>query len=179
MVKVSPNAGGVCHHMGDIVLLMDTVKQVCHWALGKDRHIFPTVGLMAQGNSGLGLVVVVSCRSEISFECLPEPQCCNRNIPFFLITPSPKTGLKVLFTGEEAGTRQPGEGISPDTSASPRRPHSQPLTEDSSHKAHVVPPQARHQARLTRPMASSRVKSPEGKSLSMETLNHVSKVRVT
>lgn len=73
--------------MGDIVLLMDAVKQVCHWALGKDRHVFPTVGLVAQGNSGLGLVVVVSCRSEISFECLPEPQCCNRNIPFFLIIP--------------------------------------------------------------------------------------------
>lgn len=78
MVKVGPNAGGICHHVGDVVLLMDAVKQVCHRALGKDRHVFSTVGLVAQGNSRLGLVVVVSCRSEISFECLSEPQCCER-----------------------------------------------------------------------------------------------------
>lgn len=82
MVKVGPNAGGIRHHVGDVVLFMDAVKQVCHRALGKDRHIFPTVGLVAQGDSRLGLVVVVSCRSEISFECLPEPQCYERNTLF-------------------------------------------------------------------------------------------------
>lgn len=118
MVKVSPNAGGVGHHMRDVVLLMDAVKQVCHWALGKDRHVFPTVGLVAQGDSGLGLVVVVSCRSEISFECLPEPQCCERNTPF---------------------SSHPGGGISPDmTGFKPSLPHPGDHTLSPLEKIHLL-----------------------------------------
>lgn len=90
VVKVGPNAGGIRHHMGDVVLLMDAVKQVCHRALGKDRHVFPTVGLVAQGDSGLGLVVVVSCRSEISFLSACLNVSALREIPPF---PHPQTGL--------------------------------------------------------------------------------------
>lgn len=47
MVEVGPNAGGIGHHVGDVVLLVDAVKQVCHGALGKDGHVFPTMGFVA------------------------------------------------------------------------------------------------------------------------------------
>lgn len=107
MVKVGSNAGGIRHDVGDVVLLMDAVKQVSHRALGKDRHIFPTVGLVPQGDSGLGLVVVVSCRSEISFKCLPEPQSRERNTPFS----SPPDWPEGPFTGEEATAQQAGKAF--------------------------------------------------------------------
>lgn len=89
MVEVGPNAGGIGHHVGDVVLLVDAVKQVCHGALGKDGHVFPTMGLVAQGDCRLGLVVVVSCRPETTFECLPGPgpQCCKRSSTPFSFTP--------------------------------------------------------------------------------------------
>lgn len=51
VVKVGPDAGSVSHHVGDVVLLVDAVQQVRHGALGKNRHVFPAVGLMAQGHS--------------------------------------------------------------------------------------------------------------------------------
>jgi hypothetical protein len=106
--------------MGNVVLLMDAVKQVCHRALGKDRHVFSTVGLMAQGNSGLGLVVVVSCRSEISFECLSEPQSCERGNLFLTL----RVAWRPFLQEREARVQQPGGDISPNaTGFKPRLPH--------------------------------------------------------
>lgn len=107
MVDVGPNAGSIRHHVGDVVLLMDAVKQVCHGALGKDCHVFPTVGLVAQGDSRLGLVVVVSCRSEISFECLPGPQCCERSTPFSFI---PRLACRTFSQKRKPGPRVAAAG---------------------------------------------------------------------
>lgn len=72
MVTVGTDAGCISHHVRDVVLLMDAMQQVSHGALGKDGHILPAVGLVAQGHSRLGLVVVVSCGPEETFaESLP------------------------------------------------------------------------------------------------------------
>lgn len=106
MVKVGPDTGGIGHHVGDVVLLMDAVKQVCHGALGEDSHVFPAMGLVAQRDGRLGLVVVVSCRAETSSECLPGRQCCERSTPFSL---TQRAVLKALFSGEEARAQHPGE----------------------------------------------------------------------
>lgn len=77
MVTVSTDAGRIRHHVGDVVLLMDAVQQVCHGALGEDRHVLPAVGLVAQGHSGLRLVVVVSCGPEGTLaESLPRAWRC-------------------------------------------------------------------------------------------------------
>lgn len=92
MVEVGPNTGGIGHHVGDVVLLVDAMKQVCHGALGKDGHIFPTVGLVAQGDSRLGLVVVVSCRPETTFKYLGLNSV--REAPPF---PSPPDWLEGTF----------------------------------------------------------------------------------
>lgn len=52
-------AGGVRHHVCDVVLLFHPVKQVSHWALGVDGHILATVRLSVQGDGGLLHVLVV------------------------------------------------------------------------------------------------------------------------
>lgn len=116
MVKVGPNAGGVRHHVGDVVLLMDAVKQVCHGALGKDCHIFSAVGLMAQGDGRLSLVVVVSCRPETSFESLPGPQCCERSTPFplppdWLEGPFHRRGSQGSLSTQGGGDKVGGSGL--------------------------------------------------------------------
>ena len=64
MVAVGTDAGCIGHHVGDVVLLVDTVQQVRHGALGKDGHVLAAVGLVAQGHRGLRLVVIVSCGPE-------------------------------------------------------------------------------------------------------------------
>lgn len=64
MVVVGTDAGCVSHHVGDVVLLVDAVQQVCHGALGEDGYVLPAMGLVAQGHGRLCLVVVVSCGPE-------------------------------------------------------------------------------------------------------------------
>lgn len=72
MVAVGTDAGCVSHHVGDVVLLVDAVQQVCHGALGEDGYVLPAMGLVAQGHGGLCLVVVVSCGPEETLaESLP------------------------------------------------------------------------------------------------------------
>lgn len=56
VVSVLPDAGGVGHDVGDVVLLVDAVQEVSHGALGEDGHVFPAVRLHPQGDGRLGLV---------------------------------------------------------------------------------------------------------------------------
>lgn len=76
MVAVGTDAGSISHHVGDVVLLVDAVKQVCHGALGEDCHVLPAMGLMPQGHSRLRLVVVVSCGREETFAEGPAGVWC-------------------------------------------------------------------------------------------------------
>lgn len=50
MGSVGADAGGVCHGVGDVVLLVDAVQEMGHGAAGKDGHVLPAVGLLAQGH---------------------------------------------------------------------------------------------------------------------------------
>lgn len=64
MSAVLADAAGVRHHVGDVVLLVDPVQQVGHGALGKHGHVLSPVGLHAERDSGLGLVVVLLWTQE-------------------------------------------------------------------------------------------------------------------
>lgn len=58
VLAVLADAACVCHHVGDVVLLVDAVQQVGHGALGKHGHVLSSVSLRAERDSSLGLVVV-------------------------------------------------------------------------------------------------------------------------
>lgn len=58
VLAVLADAACVGHHVGDVILLVDPVQQVGHGALGKHGHILSSVGLHAQRDSCLGLVVI-------------------------------------------------------------------------------------------------------------------------
>lgn len=59
VLLVLANATCVRHHVGDVVLLVDPVQQVGHGTLGKNSNVLSTVSFHGQGNSRLGLVVVL------------------------------------------------------------------------------------------------------------------------
>lgn len=85
MVLVGTDAGRVSHHVGNVVLFVDAMQQVRHGTLGEDRHVLPTVGLIAQGHGGLRLVVAVSCGpEETRAESLPGgwARCSGSSPPF-------------------------------------------------------------------------------------------------
>lgn len=61
VLAVLADAACVCHHVGDVVLLVDPVQQVGHGAFCKHSHILSSVSLHAQRYSSLGLVVILLC----------------------------------------------------------------------------------------------------------------------
>ncbi len=48
MILVWANAGSIHHHVGNVVLFMDSMKKVGHWSLGEDTDILSTVGLIGK-----------------------------------------------------------------------------------------------------------------------------------
>lgn len=58
VLAVLADAACICHHVGDVVLLVDPVQQVGHGAFCKHSHVLSSMSLHGQWYSSLGLVVV-------------------------------------------------------------------------------------------------------------------------
>lgn len=59
VVFVLADARGVGHDMGNVMLLLDSMKKMSHGAFGEDGHVFTAVSLRAQGNGRLSQIVVL------------------------------------------------------------------------------------------------------------------------
>ena len=108
MVAVGTDAGCVGHHVGDVVLLVDAVQQVRHGALGKDGYVLPAVGLVAQGHSGLSLVVVVGCGPEkrLLSACQGPGTCSRLSVPASGLAQMPSS--PIFFRGGGSLCAAPG-----------------------------------------------------------------------
>lgn len=59
VVFVLADASCVGHDMGNVMLLLDSMKKMSHGTFGEYRHVFTAMSLHSQGNSRLRLVVVL------------------------------------------------------------------------------------------------------------------------